>query len=129
MYPAINLHHLYSLHLYDELDIIFEDMKMLDNKVLNKVAETKELGDIHLVPDILSINTIEKFISIVGYKINNNTYILNHNGVNVKVHYTCSEKDILTAIEYLYQMYRNIIIKNDDVIDYKWDPKPYKPEQ
>ena len=71
MYPAINLHHLYSLHLYDELDIIFEDMNMLDNKVLNKVAETKELGDIHLVPEILNINTIEKFVSIVGYTIQN----------------------------------------------------------
>jgi len=40
MYPAVKLNQLYSLHLYDGLNIIFEDLKMLDFKVLKEVTET-----------------------------------------------------------------------------------------
>lgn len=120
MYPFIKVHNLHSLNLYEGLDIIFEDITMLDFKVLKEVTETNKLVDIHLVPGILIINTIEEYISIVGYKLNESTYIVNCNGKGslINISYKCSEKDIIKGIGYLYEIYKN-----------RWNPKPYKPDE
>ena len=59
-YPGVNLHRLYSLNLYEDLDIVFEDLRMLDYSVLQKIRTNRLsiTGDIHLIPNILKINTV-----------------------------------------------------------------------
>jgi hypothetical protein len=111
VFPAIKLNQLYSLNLYDGLNIIFEDLAMLNMKVLEEVVTTKTLGNIQIVNNCLSINTVEKSITIVGHKLNMGTYIIGNNKMG-DIHimkYKCSDKDILTAIEYLYHMYKNLV--------------------
>jgi hypothetical protein len=111
VFPAIRLHQLYSLNLHDGLDIIFEDLSMLDMKVLEDVVNTKRLGNIQIVDKILSINTNTKTVTIFGYQINDSTYIVKRNGSAdiTMITYKCSDKDVLTAIEYLYHMYKNLV--------------------
>jgi hypothetical protein len=123
-YPAVKLHHLYSLNLYEGLDIIFEDLEMLDYNVLKKTVETKLLGDIHLIPNILIIN--EESISFVGHKINDSTYFVSHTGGDVRT-FSYTGKDILTAIQYLYQMYNNRTNK-EEAYDDTWNPRAYRPD-
>lgn len=127
MYPAVNLNQLYSLHLYDGLEIIFEDLNMLDSNVLKEV---NNLDIIQIVPNII-INMNKKLITIIGYKINDSTYMVNRDGRGdvVTFVYQCSNEDIITGIGYLYQMYKNLVIKNEDKFDNKWNPKPYKPDE
>ncbi len=111
VFPAIKLHQLYSLNLYDGLDIIFEDLSMLNIECLKEVVETKKLGYISIVNNILSINTNEKTIQVIGNKINNSTYIVNREGKGdiILLKYKCSDENILTAMEYLYHMYRTLV--------------------
>jgi hypothetical protein len=111
VFPAIKLHQLYSVNFYDGLDIIFEDLSMLDLESLKEVISTKKLGNVSLVRNLVSINTDAKIIKVVGNKINNSTYIVNRegNGDIMLILYKCSDKDILTAIEYLYHMYKNLV--------------------
>jgi hypothetical protein len=111
VYPAIKLHQLYSLNLYDGLDIIFEDLSMLNIKTLEDVMKTKQIGNINFVDRILSINTREKTIQIVGNKINESTYIINKQGRGdiILLNYKCSDEKVFTAIEYLYHMYKNLV--------------------
>lgn len=127
MYPAIKLNQLYSLHLYDGLDIIFEDLKMLDSNVLKEV---NNLDIIQIVPNII-INMNKKLITIIGYKINDSTYMVNRDGRGdvVTFVYQCSNEDILTGIGYLYQIYKNLLIKSEDIFDNKWNPRQYKPDE
>ena len=111
VYPAIKLNQLYSLNLYDGLNIIFEDLAMLDIEVLEEVVKTKELGNIKIISNCLIINTAEKTMTIVGHKLNMSTYIIGNNKMG-DIHimkYKCSDKDILTAMEYLYHMYKNLV--------------------
>lgn len=110
VYPAIKLNQLYSLNLHDGLNIIFEDLAILDMKSLEEVVQTKRLGNIQIVNSCLSINTVERSITIVGHKLNMGTYIIGNNklGDIFIMKYKCSDKDILTAIEYLYHMYKNL---------------------
>jgi hypothetical protein len=110
-FPSIKLHQLYSVNFYDGLDIIFEDLSMLDLGSLKEVVTTKKLGEVSLVKNLVSINTDAKIIRVVGNKINNSTYIVNRegNGDIMLILYKCSDKDILTAIEYLYHMYKNLV--------------------
>lgn len=130
MYPAVNLNQLYSLHLYDGLEIIFEDLKILDYEVLKEVTETKKLDIIQIVSNVV-INMNKKLITITGHKINDSTYMVNRDGRGdvVTLAYQCSNEDIITGIGYLYQMYKNLVIKNEDKFDNKWNPKPYKPDE
>lgn len=123
-YPAVKLHHLYSLNLYEGLDIIFEDLEMLDYNVLKKTVETKILGDIHLVPNTLIIN--EQNITVVGHKINDSTYFISHTGGDVRT-FSYTGKDMLTAIQYLYQMYNNRTNK-EETYDDTWNPRAYRPD-
>ena len=126
MYPAVNLNQLYSLHLYDGLEIIFEDLKMLNCEVLKET--NKQI--IIIVPTVV-INMNKKVITITGHKINDSTYMVNRDGRGdvVTFVYQCSNEDIITGIGYLYQMYKNLVIKNEDKFDNKWNPKPYKPNE
>jgi hypothetical protein len=111
VFPAVKLHQLYSLNLYDGLDIIFEDLAMINVPVLEKVAITKELGIIHIVNQMFEVNTHTKSVRILGNKINDTTFMVNKqgNGQIYTFNYNCSYTDILTGIEYLYHMYKNLV--------------------
>jgi hypothetical protein len=110
-YPAIRLHQLYSLNLYDGLDIIFEELSMLDVESLKGVITTKRIDSIDIVKNVVSINTNDKIIKIIGNKINESTYIVNKSGQGdiIILRYKCEDRNILTAIEYLYHMYKNLV--------------------
>lgn len=112
VFPAIKLHLLYSLNIYDGLDIIFEGLDMLDINILHD-AITKKHIDSHIiiVNNSLRINVKEKSVFIVGYKINNGTYIINKDrtGDIFIIKYECEDKNILTSIDYLYHMYKNLV--------------------
>jgi hypothetical protein len=125
VFPAVHLHHFHSLNLYDGLDIIFEDLNILDFEVLKR----RTIADnIDLVPNILRINTVEKSIFIVGYKINATTYMVNQGGTSVTIPYSCSNDNIIVGIEYLYHMYKNKYVTIDSKVDV-WNPKRYRPEE
>jgi hypothetical protein len=110
VFPAIRMHQLYSLNLYDGLDIIFEDLNVLNMEALEKVVRTKQLGNISIVDKILNINTDSKTITICGHQINSSTYIITQYRSSdiTLIQYKCSDSNILTAIEYLYHMYKNL---------------------
>jgi hypothetical protein len=111
VYPAIKLHQLYSLNLYEGLDIIFENLDMLNITALEEIVKTKSLGSIQIVKSSLTINTITKTITVIGNKINESTYIINRQskGDVTIMPFKCSDEVILTAIEYLYHMYKNLV--------------------
>lgn len=92
MYPAVKPCSLYSLHLYHELDIL------LDLKILNIENDT-------VIPELFTLD--EKYIKMVGYKLSDSTYIVNENGYNITIEYTCSKEVIKTGMEYLQQIYKN----------------------
>ena len=106
VYPAVKLNQFYSLNLYDGLDIIFEDLDMIDLDVIKEAVKNKYSGNIVLVNNVLSINTKEKSITIIGYKINNSTYIVNNKGSGdiTLIKYKCNDDVIFTGLEYLYHM-------------------------
>lgn len=111
-YPAIKLHQLYSLNVCEEIDVIFESLDMVNMNNLDKAIKTKDYDIINVVsPMRLSINTINKTITIVGHKINDRTYIINKNGEGdiVVIKYSCDNQNIITGIEYLYHMYKNLV--------------------
>jgi len=118
-FPAVNSHTYHSLNLYDGLEIVFD----LHSIVIGKLDKI-----INLIPNMLIINTIEKYITMTGYKINDSTFMVNKNGDTINVSYMCSNDDIMKGVEYLYQIYKNIIIKYEDTQDNNWNPKPYRPE-
>ena len=131
-YPGVNLHRLYSLNLYEDLDIIFEDLRMLDYSVLQKIRTNRLsiTGDIHLIPNILKINTEEKTIRIIGHKINKSTYIVNSdgNGTITNITYPFENEYIYTALEYIYQIYTNIHTDTSKTEENIWRPRIYVPE-
>jgi hypothetical protein len=111
-YPKINLHQLYSLNVCNDIDIIFESLEMLVS--LEELIKTKKFDNIVIVPNILTINTTDCVITLIGYKINDTTYIVNKegNGDTIKIKYTCSKENIITGIEYLYHIHKNLISAN-----------------
>jgi hypothetical protein len=104
VFPNVKLHHLYSLNLYEGLDIIFEDLNMINMPNLKEAF--KKSGIIHVVDKQLTIDTVNCVITLNGYKINKNTYIINKDGSGdvMFIKYKCSNDDIVTGIEYLYHM-------------------------
>ena len=110
VFPAVRLHQLYSINFYDGLDIIFEDLDIVNMDRLKEVVTTKELGYIEIVNKRLSINTNTSSITITGHKINDSTYIVKRDGTGdiFIIDYKCSNENVLTAIEYLYHMYRSL---------------------
>jgi hypothetical protein len=114
VWPAVKLHPLYSINFYEGLDILFEDLKLLNIDALRRAVTTKTLGHVSIVQDWLSVNTDTKVISIQGCKLNDSMWIVNKegNGIVASIHYSCSDKDILTGIEYLYHMYNNLVVNS-----------------
>jgi hypothetical protein len=110
VFPAIKLHQLYSLSLYDELNIIFEDLDMINMDNLKKIVTTKQLGYIQIVDRSLTMNTNTNSMTIVGNKINDSTYIVKRDGSGdiFILTYKCTDETILTGLEYLYHMHKSI---------------------
>jgi len=108
---AIRQYNLSSLCL--DIEILFENLSMINN-VLNNVIKTKKLGIVQIVPNIVTINTFEKCITIVGYKMNNSKYIVNceGRGDTFRISYTHSDEYILNAIQKLYEAYTNYLLLN-----------------
>lgn len=109
-YPAIKLNQLYSLNIYNGLDVIFEDLEMVDIDNLSNVIKKKNFDRIEIAKKLFMINTIDKSIMLVGHKINDKTYIINKqgNGDIMIINYNCETKNIITGIEYLYHMYKSL---------------------
>ena len=79
--PAVRLHQLYSLNLYDGLDVIFEDLDMVDiDNLRDTVVNKKNFDRIEIARKLFIINTVDKSIMIVGHKINDKTYLINKDG-------------------------------------------------
>jgi hypothetical protein len=110
VFPAVKLHHLYSLNLYDELDVIFEDLEMVDMNNLAEVINTKNYDKIDIVPGLFMINTVNKSMMIIGHKINNRTYMINKDrgGDITLLTYKCDTQNIVTGVEYLYHMTKTL---------------------
>jgi hypothetical protein len=110
-YPAINLHQLYSLNVCEGIDVIFEGLEMVNVNNLAEVIKMKKYDKIDIVPQIFSINTNEKRMTIVGHKINNKTYMINKAGKGdiYFLNYNCEKEIVITGIEYLYHMYKNLV--------------------
>ena len=110
VFPAVKLHQLYSVNFYDELDIIFEDLDMINMDRLKEVAMTKQMGHIQIVDRSLTINTNTHSMTITGHKINESTFIVKRDGTGdiFIMDYKCSNDNILRGIEYLYHMYKSI---------------------
>jgi hypothetical protein len=109
-YPHVKLHQLYSLKVCDDIDVIFEELEMIDIDKLDEAIKTKNYDRIDIVPNIFSINTVESTMTIVGHKINDSIYIVNKAGKGdiMIINYNCKKQNIITGIEYLYHMYKNL---------------------
>jgi hypothetical protein len=110
VFPAVKLHQLYSVNFYDELDIIFEDLDMVNMDRLKDIVRTKKLGHIQIVDRSLTINTNTNSMTITGHKINDSTFIVKRDGTGdiFILTYKCPESNILTGLEYLYHMYNSL---------------------
>ena len=109
VYPRINLHQLYSLNIYDGLDVIFENLDMINLTDLGNIVHTCAYDYIEIIPKMLSINTVLKTIVIVGHKINDSTFIVNkkgHGDMHI-LDYNCPKETVITAVEYLYHIYKS----------------------
>lgn len=109
LYPAIQLHQLYSINLSDDIHIILEDLHMVNHNELKNIIQSKQFELISVVKDSLYINTATQTISIVGYKINSSTYLLTKEGTGTTIHlpYTCTKETIQLAVECLYHLHQN----------------------
>ncbi len=110
-YPAINLHHLYSLNVCEGIDVIFESLEMVNMNNLAEAIKSNNFDNVVVVPKILSINTKERTMTIMGHKINDKTYIINKagNGDIYFLNYNCEKQIVVTGIEYLYHMHKNLV--------------------
>jgi hypothetical protein len=109
VFPRINLHQLYSLNIYDGLDILFENLDMINLDELEKIIHTQSYDYIEIIPNVLSINTVLKTITLVGNKVNDTLYILSKKGEGdiYKIEYNYPKEMIITAVDYLYHIYKN----------------------
>lgn len=106
--PAIKLHRMYSLNFYEDLDIIFEDLSMINMAVLKDAIKTKNYN-IEIVPKTLWINMKDGNITLFGHRINKKTFMINkeRNGDIHMITYSCPEKNIIQGLEFLYQICMN----------------------
>ena len=110
---AIRQYNVTSLYL-DDIEILFENLSMIDNNIIKNVITTKKLGIIQIIPNILIINTSDKSITIVGYKINKSKYMLTceGRGDTLTMPYKHSDEYMLKAIQKLYEAYTDYILSN-----------------
>jgi hypothetical protein len=111
--PQIKLKQMYSLYLYNNLEIIFESLDMLNHdeiKQIKEISEEDSINKIIVVKDIFTVNCRDKELRLIGNKINSTQYIINKDGRGDIFHikYTCSNTTILKGLEYLYHIYKNI---------------------
>ena len=109
-YPAVRLHHVYSINFYDGLDIIFENLSMIDMVGLEAAIKSLNFDRVIVVPNTLSIDTKEKSIIVHGNRVNSKTYMINKNrlGDIHMISYDCPNSVIHTGLEYLYHMANNL---------------------
>ncbi len=110
VWPSFRIHKYYSLNLYDGLDIIFEDLSMLDVDSLERAVRTHDLSHVSVVKDLFTINTVDKTLTITGYQLNDSTYVVpkQRRGDLMFIGHDSNKADILTGIEYVYHMYKNL---------------------
>jgi hypothetical protein len=108
-FPAIKLHHLYSVDFYPQMSILFENLDMIDIPSVTNAIKTK--SGIIIVPGIFQIDLDIKRIILTGYNINDTTYMVNRagKGDTIFLSYTCSDEIIWQGVEYLYHMYQNLV--------------------
>jgi len=109
-FPAIRLHQLYSIDFYEQIRILFENLKMVNATALEKIIKEKP-NNIVVVPNLFQIDLMHNVIILVGHKINDTTYMINHagGGDTIRISYTCSNETIWKGIEYLYHMHTNLV--------------------
>ncbi len=108
--PKIQTLHYIAVTFSEHLTLAFESLDVICLEALGQIVHTKAYDQIPLIPNQVYINTVDKVFTIVGSKINESTYIIQKNGGGEEVHisYDCSNECIITAIEYLYHMYKNL---------------------
>jgi hypothetical protein len=108
--PAVKLHMYYSLNLDENLDVIFEDIEMLDLEALTNIVKTKNVDFVSVIKKRFTINLQNNQITINGYRINNTTFFIPKAPIDEIsfLTYDIKEKNILTGIEYLYNIYHNL---------------------
>lgn len=109
--PKINYVQFYSMSLDEHLTLAFESLDLIPLQALGQIVHTKSYDQIELIPKLVHINTIDNTIVIIGSQINDSTYIIQKNGDGEQHYfsYNCSKETIITAIEYLYHMYKNLV--------------------
>jgi hypothetical protein len=109
IYPSVKLHQLYSINISSDIDIVFEELTQINLEDLKNIVINKLYDVIQIIPEQLVINAKNNEITLKGYKLNNNTYILgiDKSGTEYKLKYS-SNDDMITGIEYLYHMYKNL---------------------
>ena len=111
VHPSIKIHQLYSVNFCADIDIIFEDLNLIDISSIKKNITNGSFNLINIIPNRFFVNTDSQLISLVGYKINEKTYFVSRdgNGSKYDLTYNCSNKDIITCVNYLYHMYNNLV--------------------
>jgi hypothetical protein len=86
-----------------------EDLDMIDMDNLKNIIKSR-LPILKIIPQMLDVNMNTKKVHIYGYKINDITYIItkNEGGTEFVVPYTCPDSQIVTGVEYLYHMIKNL---------------------
>lgn len=109
-FPAVRLHHLYSINFYDGLDIMFENLSMIDMVALEAAIKSRNFEKVDIVPNTVSIDTKEKSIIVHGNRVNSKTYMVNKSrlGDIYMISYSCSNSCIRTGLEYLYHIVNNL---------------------
>lgn len=109
--PAIKVIQFYAMTFYDTLNIAFESLEMVSLQDLDTVIKTKSYDKVDLIPNIITINTLEKTITLIGSRLNDTTYIIQKNGLGDRfvIPYDFSHDTIVTGLEYFYHMYKNLI--------------------
>lgn len=109
LFPAIKQNKLYSVQFAEDLDIMFEDFDMIDIDNLEEIIKREKYDNIVLIPNTLSINTKNNTITIIGYRINESTWIVTKAGKgNIYINnYSCSNDTIIEGIKYIYHILKS----------------------
>jgi hypothetical protein len=106
LFPAIKQNKLYSVQFSKDLDIMFEDFNAIDIANLGETIKTANYENIVIIPNVLSINTKNNTITIIGHRINNSTWLVTKAGKG-KIYinnYSCSNDTIIEGIKYIYHI-------------------------
>ena len=109
IYPCVTSPSIYSLNFTNSIHVMFESIDMIDIQNLETTLKTKH-NILKIVPQIFDVNMNTKMVHIYGYKINDTTYIITKNasGTEFIVPYTCPDSQIVTGVEYLCHMIKNL---------------------